>query len=111
MKSSALLAGRLYASLHVLGSGLPDGVVFAADSSTSEVSQIASNLAVRLAIPFQLTLSPDAAADAVAALRANGAGRVAIAAYVERGPSYDALLAAGADHVTEPFGTRAAAAA
>ncbi|MBM7785749.1 hypothetical protein [Tenggerimyces flavus] len=111
MKSSALLAGRLYAGLHVLGSGLPDGVVFAADTTSPEVSSIASHLAVRLAIPFQVALSPDAVAAAVATLRANGARRVAIAAYVERGTSYDTLLAAGADHVTEPFGTRAAAAA
>ncbi len=111
MKSSALLVGRLYAELHVVGSGLPDGVVFVADTSTPEVSMISSHLALRLAIPFQVALSPDAAAGAVASLRAHGARRVAIAAYVARGPSYDALLAAGADHVTEPFGDRAVAAA
>lgn len=111
MTSSALLVGRLYADLHVSGSGLPDGVVFAADSSTPEVSTIASNLALRLAIPFQVALSADAVAGAVASLRAHGARRVAIAAYVPRGPSYEALLAAGADHVTEPFGDRAVVAA
>lgn len=111
MNSSALIAGRIYAGLHVLGSGLPDGVVFAAESSTPEVSMIASQLAMRLAIPFQVALSTDAVAGAVASLRAHGAGRVAIAAYVGRGPAYEALLAAGADHVTEPFGERAVVAA
>lgn len=100
----ALVAGKMYVDLHVTGRGLPDAVVFVADAPSPEVSRLASNLALRLAVPFESAFSTAAAASALASLRAHGAQNVAIAAYLPSGPAYAALLDLGADHVTTPLG-------
>jgi sirohydrochlorin ferrochelatase len=99
-----LLAGQVAAA------GQADAVVLAAAGSSdpgacAQVAAVARCVGPRVAVGFAATATPRVG-DVVARLRAEGAGRVVVAAYLlAEGHFFDGLRHCGADAVTAPLAT------